>query len=124
LFIGWDGDGALASVERFSPEYGAWDFVAPLSTARCFVAGALLTSRHVMALGRSRGSRTAQGSKSPVWTSTHAGGGSSIWQGATVFRSTEVLDPDTETWSAGPAMHDARCGLSAAVSDGWERGES
>jgi len=47
------------------------------------------------------------------------GGGRSIWQGATVYRSTELFDGHTETWRSGPNMMDARCGLSAATNPRW-----
>ena len=39
------------------------------------------------------------------------------WEGE-VFDTTEVFDPDTQTWRAGPSLGEARSGFGAAVVDG------
>jgi len=39
------------------------------------------------------------------------------WEGE-IFDTTEVFDPDTQTWRAGPSLGEARSGFGAAVIDG------
>ncbi len=109
---GWSGTRALASVETLGVEASTAPAPAPggyrrkdtwvtegrpLSTGRCFLASIVDLHGRLHALG----------------------GGESIWQGARVFKSTEVLATPSEAscaWEAGPALQEARCGLAAALS--------
>lgn len=101
------GGSSSSSNEQISPPTTAttlcrreaqWNEKQELQTARCFLASITDLQGRLYALG----------------------GGESIWQGARVFNTTEVLDdplasPSACAWRSGPAMVEARCGLSAAL---------
>ncbi|KAM3576743.1 hypothetical protein VYU27_001338 [Nannochloropsis oceanica] len=73
-----------------------WNKKQELQTARCFLASITDLQGRLYALG----------------------GGESIWQGARVLNTTEILDDPLASacaWRMGPAMMEARCGLSAAL---------
>jgi len=75
-----------------------WTSLQPLETARCFLASVTDLQGRLYALG----------------------GGESIWQGARVLKSTEIMEEPlarlTMPWRPGPCMVKARCGLAAAAS--------
>lgn len=88
--------GALPSVELFDPAGGgAWSTVAPMSEGRAFHTATRLLDGRVLVAGG-------------VTLNTGAG-----------LSTTEIYDPKTNTWSAGPALPGPRTHHGAArLSDG------
>lgn len=74
-------------------EQYTWEPFPSLTTGRCFLSACVDLQGRMYAFG----------------------GGNSVWQGSTVFKSTEILDPIRNVWKSGPDMIEPRCGLSSLV---------
>ena len=92
---GCAGRGALVSGGAASAAGSAntWMSVGSLATGRAFAVSGLLTSGKVIV----------------------AGGASVMSTGTAGLASTEIFDPTTSTWSAGPAMTTARVAAAAVT---------
>lgn len=74
----------------------SWVQLPPLSRARCFLASVTDLQGRLHAFG----------------------GGDSVWQGASVFKTSEFLHEEgggVRKWRPGVEMNTARCGLGACV---------
>jgi len=90
--LGAANAGSLAEAETFDPTTGVWTS-ANMSQARALHSATLLPDGRVVVAGGAQGTLQA-----PV-----------------SIASTEVFDPTTDTWSAGPTLNLARAGHFAAL---------
>ena len=92
---GLNGSLTLSSAEVFDPQTNAWTAVASMSVPRYFATATLLPDGRVMVAGGYNGGAT----------------------GSNVNASTELFDPFTGLWSAGPSMKVARHSHTATTLD-------
>ena len=139
---GFDGRRALASAELFDPATGTFRVVASMATARSGPAGALLADGRVLVVGGRDGDRGAVHATAELYdpvtgawaragdlsTRRHKHavvaladgralvvGGSDERDGHGVYRSTELFDPVTGTFSRGPDLGEPRYKIVDAV---------
>jgi hypothetical protein len=139
---GYDGRDGLASTEAFDPVAGGFRALAPMTQTRSGAAGAVLADGRVLVVGGRDGGRgevraTAElyDPATGAWTRTadlanrrhkHAIvaladgralviGGSDERDGRHTYRSTEVFDPATATFSPGPDLGEGRYKVAGAV---------
>jgi hypothetical protein len=84
----------LSSTELYDPATRSWSAAAPLSVRRYAHTATLLRSGQVLVTG-----------------------GSDFTSGPTLDASTELYDPTTDSWSAGPPMGTSRYGHTATLLD-------
>ena len=94
-----DATVALASVELFEPAANTWSQAAPLHTGRALHTATLMADGRVL-IGGGIGLPESD-SGAPV--------------SLTALSSTEVFDPKTNSWAAGPDLSEPRSGHSAVL---------
>eukprot|EP00929_Paragymnodinium_shiwhaense_P037660 TRINITY_DN20024_c0_g1_i1.p1 TRINITY_DN20024_c0_g1~~TRINITY_DN20024_c0_g1_i1.p1 ORF type:complete len:386 (-),score=33.14 TRINITY_DN20024_c0_g1_i1:134-1291(-) len=91
---------SLKTVERFSPEEGAWKQMPDLNLARCCCSSAVDKRGNIVVVG---GGESMYYS-SPAWASTE------------FYDASEAKDFYSGLWKNGPAMKQARCAVGVACS--------
>ncbi|HLB36939.1 MAG TPA: kelch repeat-containing protein, partial [Gemmatimonadales bacterium] len=89
---GFDGNGLLASVERYDPASGSWTAATSMIEARMWHTATLLPDGRVLVVGGASGD-----------------------DGGILLTSAELYDPDRQTWTTTGSMVVARYGHTATL---------
>lgn len=93
---------AVATGARYHPATNTWSAIASMKQARAFHSATLIAGGRVLVAGG--GGEIANDCVQPTWQSVHT--------------TTEVYDPDTNTWTSAGSLNEARTEHQAVLLEG------